>query len=308
MRQPQDVLLRRILFQIHLWSGIGIGLYVLVISLSGGVLVYRNELYAYFSPQPILVEGTGRTLQDEELKSLVRRAYPGYEVTDLRPGETPNHSVEVAITRAGATEHRWFHPFTGQDLGNTLPVGFRFTAWLRDLHDNLLKGKTGRQVNGIFSLLVILLGVTGAVLWWPGIRSWRQSLVVDRKANWKRLNWSLHSMLGFWFFLFVMLWGITGAYLSLPDYFAAVFDYLEPFNDTDTSERVVDRIQYWLAYLHFGRLGGRGIPGCGRGLCDSVTKGIWATASLVPPVLFITGGFMWWNRVLRPRMTRRSEK
>ena len=65
-------------------------------------------------------------------------------------------------------------------------------------------------------------------------------------------------------------------------------------------------IQYWLAYLHFGRLGGRGIPGCGRGLCNSTSKAIWAVFGLVPPLLFVTGGLMWWNRVVR-KGARQSE-
>jgi len=304
IRQPQDVLLRRILFQIHLWAGLGIGLYVAVISLSGSVLVYRNELFNLYSPKPVIVAGSGSTMSADELKAAALRAHPDFEVTDLRAGETPSHAVEIALTRGSVTERRLFHPFTGQDLGNMLPVGFRFTSWLRDLHDNLLGGKVGRQVNGIAALLVILLGGTGMILWWPGIRNWSRSLVVDLRANWKRLNWSLHSALGFWFFGFILLWGTTGAYLSLPDIFAQIFDYVEPYDDTVVEERFVDRIQYWLAYLHFGRLGGRGIPGCGRGLCDSITKGVWATAGLVPPVLFVTGGLMWWNRVVRPALKR----
>src|SRR3954468_2492384 len=44
IRQPQKVWLRRALFQVHLWSGIALGLYVLMISVTGSVLVYRNEL------------------------------------------------------------------------------------------------------------------------------------------------------------------------------------------------------------------------------------------------------------------------
>src|SRR6185503_17821732 len=43
-RQPQKLWLRRAVFQIHLWSGIGVGLYVLMISVTGSVLVYRNEM------------------------------------------------------------------------------------------------------------------------------------------------------------------------------------------------------------------------------------------------------------------------
>ena len=45
VHQPQRVWLRRVLFQVHLWTGICLGLYVLMISLTGSVLVYRNELF-----------------------------------------------------------------------------------------------------------------------------------------------------------------------------------------------------------------------------------------------------------------------
>jgi uncharacterized iron-regulated membrane protein len=193
------------------------------------------------------------------------------------------------------------HPFTGEDLGDPLPAGYRVTAWMLDLHDNLLSGETGRRVNGIGALVLILLCLTGAVIWWPGIRNWRRSLTPVLRSNWRRLNWSLHSALGFWFFAFILMWGITGAYLSYPQGFAAVFDYLEPLDEDNPVERIGDRIQYWLAYVHFGRLGGRGIPGCGRGLCNSTTKLLWAAFGLVPPLMFLTGALMWWNRVLRRR-------
>ena len=62
-------LLRKITFQIHLWTGIGLGLYVLVICVSGSVLVYRNELYRTFSPQPVFVGGSGESMTLDALKS-----------------------------------------------------------------------------------------------------------------------------------------------------------------------------------------------------------------------------------------------
>jgi len=305
VRRPQELFLRKLLFQIHLWTGIGVGVYVLVICVSGSVLVYRNELYRTFSPQPTVVAGSGESLALEDLKSAARRAYRGYEVTDVRKGKTANHAVEITLKHGKEMKRRLLHPFTGEDLGDPVPAGFRFTAWLLDLHDNLLSGETGRRINGIGALFVTLLCLTGAIIWWPGIKSWRRSLTLEHRANWKRLNWSLHSALGFWFFAFILLWGITGMYLSFPQVFAAGFDFLEPFDESTPVERVVDRIQYWLAYLHFGRLGGRGIPGCGRGLCDSTTKVIWAAFGLVPPLMFVTGALMWWNRVIRP--ARRTE-
>jgi uncharacterized iron-regulated membrane protein len=299
VRRPQEVFLRKVLFQIHLWTGIGVGLYVLVIGVSGSVLVYRNELYRTFSPQPVIVAGSSAPLAEADLKSAVSRAYPDYQVTHVRVGETPNHAVEITLTRDKDVKRRLLHPFTGEDLGDPLPAGFRLTAWLLDLHDNLLNGETGRRVNGIGALFVTLLCMTGGIIWWPGITRWRRSLTVDRRANWKRLNWSLHSALGFWFFAFILLWGISGLYLSLPQVFATAFDVIEPLDEANPAERVVDSIQYWLAYLHFGRLGGRGIPGCGRGLCDSMTKIIWAAFGFVPPLMFVTGALMWWSRVVK---------
>ena len=58
VRQPQKVWLRRALFQVHLWAGIGLGLYVFFISVTGSVLVYRNELYVAVTPDVVMPSGT----------------------------------------------------------------------------------------------------------------------------------------------------------------------------------------------------------------------------------------------------------
>ena len=101
------------------------------------------------------------------------------------------------------------------------------------------------------------------------------------------------------------MWGVTGAYLSFPALFSAVVDYLEPFDPTNPVDRIGDRVMYWLAFLHFGRLGGRGIPGC-EAVCNEVAKATWALIGIVPTALFVTGTVMWWNRVLRRWLNARS--
>jgi uncharacterized iron-regulated membrane protein len=299
MRTPQTLWVRRAVFQIHLWTGIGVGLYLLMICVTGSVLVYRNELFRVFSPEPVIVAGVGESLTPEALTGAAERRYPDYEVTSVRMGDTPNHAVEVSLVGDAETIRRLFHPYTGEDLGDPLPFGYRASQWMLDLHDNLLGGRTGRRINGIGALFFIVLSATGAVIWWPGIRGWRRSLTLDLRASWRRLNWSMHSAFGFWFMPFVLIWGVSGVYLSFPEMFSAVVDYLEPFDPSNPADRLGDTVLYWLAYLHFGRLGGRGIPGCDRGLCNETTKAVWAVAALVPPALLVTGVVMWWNRVLR---------
>ncbi len=54
--------LRRAFFQAHLWSGIALGLYIFLISVTGSTLVYWNELYRAATPQPIVSKGPGPAL------------------------------------------------------------------------------------------------------------------------------------------------------------------------------------------------------------------------------------------------------
>jgi uncharacterized iron-regulated membrane protein len=52
MALAQRSRLQRALFQVHLWTGIAISLYVLLISLSGSVIVFRRELDRWLCPGP----------------------------------------------------------------------------------------------------------------------------------------------------------------------------------------------------------------------------------------------------------------
>jgi len=81
VRQPQSVWLRKATFQIHLWTGLGIGLYVTMLSVTGAALVYRVEMErAFQTPRPAFEPGRA-PLPTEELKASAQRAYPGWQVT-----------------------------------------------------------------------------------------------------------------------------------------------------------------------------------------------------------------------------------
>jgi uncharacterized iron-regulated membrane protein len=118
--------------------------------------------------------------------------------------------------------------------------------------------------------------------------------------------WELHSMIGFWTLGIIVLFGLSGAYLGNPEAFQDIVDRLDPPTAANAGNRFVDQVIYWLAYLHFGRINGIGIPCRGPGLCDQTTKFIWALAGLAPAAMFVTGTVMWWNRVVRKKFRRTS--
>jgi uncharacterized iron-regulated membrane protein len=301
VQQPQQLWLRRALFQVHLWSGVAIGLYVLLISVTGSVLVYRNELYRAATPQPIVSTSSSPRLTDSRLSEAVRRLYPGYQVS-LRRAPNLDQAVDVRLQRGAEIKYRLFDPRSGGDLGNSVSTGIRLVSELLDLHDNLLAGPTGRKVNGIGAVALLALAGTGMVIWWPGIKTWRRSLTVHRGLGWKPMVWHLHSMIGFWTLGFTVVFALSAVYLVIPDQLQDLADWLEPPTAANAGRRIVDRVIYWLAYLHFGRINGIGIPCRGPGLCDQMTKATWAIFGLAPAVMFVTGAIMWWNRVLRRRL------
>jgi uncharacterized iron-regulated membrane protein len=326
LRRPQSLWVRKAFFQIHLWSGIALGLYVVVVSVSGSAIVFRNELYKSATPAPKLVPISGPRLSREALKKAVHEAWPHYSISYIWDSKRLNEATEVWIQRddekSNKTKGRLFDPYTGRDLGSSRPVIIGLVAWMSDLHTNLLAGDQGRKVNGALAILVVLLSVTGLVIWWPGVGRLRRSLTIDFRSNWKRLNWDLHSVVGFWMFALVFMWGVTGVYLVFPAPFQAAVNRFSPLqlyglqSELQAPPHAADRqvaivpvadqtpaapvrrrrrpprgsngdvFLRWFYYLHFGNFAGWQV------------KALWVTLGLAPPFLFATGALMWWNRVL----------
>jgi len=282
--RPQSLWLRKALFQIHLWSGIALGLYVFIIGVSGSAAVFNSELYTAFYPQPRAVEIAGTRLTRNEIKAAAEKAHPHSTVTRVTLTADPHFAATVSFGAGVYAEQRFIDPYTGRDIGNARPFGLRMVSFFSQLHMNLLMDYRGRIVNGVGGILTTVLSLTGIVIWWPGIRRWRASLKIRGASNPKRLNWDLHSAIGFWTFALVLMWTVTGAYLVFPKGFDAIIKVV--------AGRAITLGQIPHA-IHVGDFGGWPV------------KALWVILGLVPPLLFVTGFIMWWNRVVQPRLKRR---
>ncbi|HTQ99780.1 MAG TPA: PepSY-associated TM helix domain-containing protein [Candidatus Acidoferrum sp.] len=246
LHHPQRVWLRRALFQVHLWTGIAVGLYIFFISVTGSVLVYRNELY----------------------EAVMPNAFDGSE----------------SIT------------------------GYRMVSGLIQIHTDFFAGDIGRQLNGVGAIATLVLALTGLVIWWPGVKHWRRSLIIQHGVGWKRTLWDLHSALGFWSFAFTVMFAVSGILLCYTEWFYNIGEWLVPTTPANAGVRWVDKVQYWVTFSHFGRINGIGLPCSGPGLCDQSVKAVWALFGIAPAVMFVTGATLWWSRVLRPWWRRLQRK
>ena len=307
LHRPQQVWLRRALFQLHLWLGLALGLYVVVLSLTGSVLVYRIELDRAFASPRAQLRSDVAPMNAEQIRAAVARGYPGWTITELyegryvarggprgsgRGGRAADPTASVYLQRDGETKRRLFDPYTGVDLGDSFTRGQSSVLWMVRLHDELLMRSAGRWWNGALSCAFTLIVLTGMIVWWPGVARSTRSLRLDTRSGWRRFNWDLHSVLGFWLFPLMLIWGVSGWYLGIPEPLSALAErYSDMVGESD--ERPGDAVLAMLTQLHFGRWR---TPVWGPWL-----KALWAVVGLIPAAMFVTGTVMWWNRVVRRR-------
>ena len=173
---------------------------------------------------------------------------------------------------------------------------------LLDLHDNLLAGPTGRTVNGVGAFAVLAGCRDGSGDLVAGHQDMASQPDAASRRGMEAPDLALAQydrLLEPW--IHVGVWPKRDL-SRFSRHVQDLADRLEPLTAANAGIRIGDRIIYWLAYLHFGRINGIGIPCSGPGLCDQTTKAIWALFGLAPAAMFVTGAILWWNRVLRPRL------
>lgn len=224
LHHPRKLWLRRALFQVHLWSGILLSLYAIVISLSGSILVFQDEIRllslrhspydsAHLAPISAVVDHARQHFSNSRLTfvGFPQQNSPWWTLYLENANGKPDLAyADAAKATPIALQHRLFIDF------------------VLDLHVYLLAGQTGFIVNCIAGMGFLLLAVTGLAIWWPGMKLWKRALIVSFRHGWKRVNYDLHSCIGFFTVAIVSWWGITAIYFLLPKQIAAVVNAVSP--------------------------------------------------------------------------------
>lgn len=226
LHRPQSLLIRRAVFQVHLWIGITTGAYIVVVSLTGALLMWRIDLQRLAYPLLFTPSQTGVTVDADVVLESVRHAYPRHQVSGVDAPTTSRPTYLAYATHDGSFATILVDPATGRVLGE-LPASGPVEA-LQNLHFELLGGHTGRIVNGIGALCLLTMCASGLVIWWPGLQRWPRSFLIDTSRSWRRVIWDAHSAIGIWAVMFIAMWAATGAAFAFPSSFRALVGQLSP--------------------------------------------------------------------------------
>ena len=304
VQAPQTLWLRRALFQVHLWLGVSVGLYVLAISLSGSALLLKYQFYTWFEPKTITPLDTP-PLEDDALTARMAEVYAGYELGFTMEGNEPEDATYIVLEKDGEYFPHYFNQYTGEDNGSARTWHIVAVEWLADMHDDLFMGRTGRKINGIGGALILLMSITGLFIWWQGRSRWYEGLIINPKSS-RSIMWQLHSFAGFWALLLMVAWGVSGFELGFPRETRQLFNLFsgegaaegvtESIEGAGGFRRAPNRVLIFFRGIHFARLGS-----------GPWAKWGWILASFLPAIMFISGFIVWWKRVILKRIVLLKE-
>lgn len=184
---------------------------VFVVSLTGCLYVFEEEWREIFQTRYLHVDKVqGNRKSITELTALVQKAHPGEKVTNIRFLEEPDAAFVFHTKSQLAVS---INPYSGAIIGHR-NMKADFMSVVLDIHLNLLSGDVGKEVVRWNVLIFFLMCISGLVLWWPKQKRFlKQATSIKWKTkNWKRFNWDLHSVLGFYALFVLLIISLTGIF------------------------------------------------------------------------------------------------
>ncbi|MDR6735164.1 PepSY domain-containing protein [Sphingobacterium sp. 2149] len=243
---------------LHKWLGIITGVVVTILSLTGCIYTFQDELKLVAYPEKYFISGTtGHPTIPLPLSTLLHYAQKSLpkdeKITrvDLYPTKNRTWVFRAVKTDEKAFGHWNYYkyykrvfvnPYSGQvqHVENSKTEFFQLTL---QLHLNLLLGKRfGHPIVAWSTAIFILILLSGIVLWWP--KKWKgknlkRSFSLDTKVKWKRLNHDLHNVIGFYSLFIGLIFAITGLAFAFPGFkksYIATFNVLQ--STTASSGRI----------------------------------------------------------------------
>lgn len=212
---------RKLINDIHLWLGLGSGIILFVVCLTGTIYTFRTEIDEYLNKDTYFFEALPAVglMNADDLVAAVsqseKAAVTGFTIPS-RADRYWTFSLKPVQTKKGSGNERGkqvlVNPYTGEVMGGIETGTGRFFQTVMKLHRWLLmEQKTGRIIVGIATIVFTFLLLSGLILWFPKkLRYWKQGFFILFSGKWKRINYDLHNVLGFYSFIVLLVMALTG--------------------------------------------------------------------------------------------------
>ncbi|NRF90410.1 PepSY domain-containing protein [Paenibacillus frigoriresistens] len=216
--------MRKLFLQIHLWISLVLGLFIVVICTTGSLLVIENDVEKWMHPQ--LYQPTPGHALLQDVQHSAEQAFPGFKMDRIELStEDGLYQARLSKDVNGkvSTQNVYIDPGSAHVLGPVGPNRNVFFTKVLQIHRYLLAqdvlGKANASiVVGFMGIGLIIILVTGAYLWWPGLRKFALGFRIIRNKGKLTLNLGLHKTVGIITIPFLLVFALTGTAYQLDKY------------------------------------------------------------------------------------------
>ncbi|RYZ55092.1 MAG: PepSY domain-containing protein [Chitinophagaceae bacterium] len=239
--------IKKIVGKLHLWLGLTSGLLVVFLGITGCMLAFQKEIESF-------------TLSYREIKPEQKEMLPPSVLKEIGAAQLPGKHLHAVLyegkARAAQVIFYQFEPveyyhivYVNPYTGNVIKVKDMNKDFFRVVtmgHYYLwLPAHIGQPIVASATLVFLVMMITGLVLWWPRNRGARkQRFSVKWNARWRRKNYDLHNVLGFYATWVCIILALTGLVWGFQWFANGVhkggggstsLEYIEPASDTTKS-------------------------------------------------------------------------
>lgn len=218
--------LRKLIRNIHKILGLSSGIVVFIVAITGCCWVFNEEIAGLSGDDFAKVkEETKPFITPTTARQITDRVFPGKHIHGVLYGKR-NEAIEVIYYQDEPEFYQsvFLNPYSGEVL-QTKDHLSGFFAFLIDGHINLwLPDQIGNEIVRWACVVFVVLLITGLVLWWPRNKNNRkQRLKFDWKEStrWKRKNFDMHSIIGFYASFLALIIVLTGLVMAF-DWFQSI--------------------------------------------------------------------------------------
>ena len=196
--------LRKIVFWLHLGTGLSAALVVIIMSATGVLLTYQKQIAAWADRRAVNASPATPEMRRLGVDSLVARAAANANATptSVTLRSRPDAPAELMF---GRERRELVNVYSGELLGEGSTATRAFfrsvTAWHRTLAATGDNRAMGKAITGAANLGFLVLVVSGVYLWFP--RNWTRTALRSvtwfrRRLSGKARDFNWHNVIGFW--------------------------------------------------------------------------------------------------------------
>jgi uncharacterized iron-regulated membrane protein len=204
-------MLRKMLFWLHLITGIAAGIIILIMSVTGVLLTYEKQILAWADREYLDVPPTAGVprLPAEAIVSSIAKA------SGASPATLTFYAGSAAASAAAGGTTYYVNTQTGEVLGASSAKVRGFFRSVTDWHRYIAlsgdKRPLGKSITGASNLIFLFIVLSGAVIWWRGAVTW-----FKRGLKSKALYWNWHHVFGVWTAIPLFLVVLSATVISYP--------------------------------------------------------------------------------------------